>query len=62
VTRTRAPLTVADLVAALQEHPPEARVIVDGYEDNLRIPRQAGHSFRFEAGRDSEMKPDTIPK
>ena len=28
----------------------------------LRIPIQSGHRFRFEAGRDSDLKPATIPR
>ncbi len=28
----------------------------------MRIPIQSGHRFRFEAGRDSDLMPATIPK
>ena len=30
--------------------------------EQLRIPTQPGHCFRFEGGRASDLKPDTIPK
>ena len=31
-------------------------------EQGVRIPTQAGHCFRLEAGRDSDLMPATIPK
>jgi hypothetical protein len=42
-----------------------ARVLISRLEhlaSVVRIPTQAGHCFRFEGGRVSDLKPDTIPK
>jgi len=62
-------MTVAELIAELQQYPPDCRVLVDGYEGGLADPRLrramarigvpvdfgGAHSLASEAGREGAI-------
>jgi hypothetical protein len=51
------------MVGTVPERKAEIEALWAKYDPavEVRIPTEAGRVFRFEAGRDSDMKPATIP-